>query len=841
MNVGKGKCFFDCLADNSIHIRLTMSSSPVPLAFSTNSSSSTPIRQALHACSLQLPAPFNTPSHVRWTKDEHPRPKTVRYRLSQLCREGQPHLARQLFDEIPSPTTVVWNAIIIGFICNSMPHEAILLYSQMKSNSFLSDSYTYSSILKACAQTQSLRIGKAVHCHIIRSHLYPSKIVCNSLLNMYASCLYDDVKSVFESIPKRNVISWNILISWYVKMGLFVEAVTHFVKLLKSGLKPTVVSFVNVFPAVAGIGDSKLADAVYGLLTKSGDEYFTDVFATSSAISMFAELGSLESARKIFDYSLERNIEIWNTMISGYVLQSLPDEALNLFIHVLHASDDVAIDDVTLISVLTAVSQLQELDLANQIHAYIIKTMPISPVMVMNTLVVMYSRCNSIEESSKIFKYMNEKDTVSWNTMISSFVQNGMDDEGLKLVYEMQNQGFVIDDVTISAVLSAASNLRNREIGKQTHGYLVRHNIEFEGMESYLIDMYAKSGLIKVAQNLFERTSSSSSSSSSSSCDRDQATWNTMISGNSQNGLIEQAFDVFKQMIDHNVSPNSVTLASILPSCSVMGIPRLAKEIHSFSIRHSLDNNVFVHSALVDTYSKLGIITYAENVFLLSHEKNLVTYTNMILGYGQHGMGEKSLHVFNSMKENGIKPDSVTIVAVLCACSYSGLVDEGLQLFESMEEEYEIVPSVEHYCCVVDMLGRVGRVLEAYDFVKGLGEKGNDLKIWGSLMGCCRIHGEFELGKVVGEKLVEMGVGDKNSGYHVLLSNMFAEEGNWECVDRLRREMFEKAMVKEPAYSWIDNGGRTDYFMSRDRNLAHGDEIYEMLDVLDTDMKDVEV
>ncbi|CAI9277706.1 unnamed protein product [Lactuca saligna] len=163
MTVGKGKCFFDSLvADNSIHIRLTMSSSLLPLSFSMNSSSSSPTRQALrHASSLQLPAPSNTPSHVRWTKDElhqQPRPKTVRYRLSQLCREGQPHLARQLFDEIPSPTTVVWNAIIIGFICNNMPHEAILLYSQMKSNSFLSDSYTYSSILKACAQTQSLRI-----------------------------------------------------------------------------------------------------------------------------------------------------------------------------------------------------------------------------------------------------------------------------------------------------------------------------------------------------------------------------------------------------------------------------------------------------------------------------------------------------------------------------------------------------------------------------------------------------------------------------------------------------------------------------------------------------------
>ena len=276
----------------SKHIRLTMSSLSLPF-FSLNSSS-TPI----HASSLQPPSLI------------HSKPRTIRYRLSQLCREGKPHLARQLFDEIPQPTTVVWNSIIIGFICNNMPHEAILLYSQMKSNSFLCDSYTYSSILKACAETRSLRIGKAVHCHVLRSHLYPSRIVCNSLLNMYASCVFEDVKRVFESMPKRNVISSNIFISWYVKVGVFAKAVTHFVKTMKSGFKPTVVSFINVFPAVAKTGDSRTADVVYGLLVKLGEEYSSDLFATSSAISMFAELGSLESARKIFDNSFKKNIEI---------------------------------------------------------------------------------------------------------------------------------------------------------------------------------------------------------------------------------------------------------------------------------------------------------------------------------------------------------------------------------------------------------------------------------------------------------------------------------------------------------------------------------------------------
>ncbi|KAJ0851204.1 putative tetratricopeptide-like helical domain superfamily [Helianthus annuus] len=819
ITVTKAKKSIDYLLDNRLHKDLTMSSSSsYPLSLNTISmNTSTHTNQPIHPSSLQLPPQSTTLPHTQLTKDHpHPlhKPRTIRYRLSQLCREGHPHLAHQLFDEIPKPTTVVWNSIIIGFICNNMAHEAILLYTQMKSRSFLPDSYTYSSVLKACAETRNIRVGKAVQCHVLRSGLYPSKIVCNSLLNMYGSCLDYGVERVFGWMPKRNVVSWNIMISWFVKVGLFEEGVTHFVKMMKDGVKPTAVSFVNVFPAVVGLGDSRIADVVYGLLVKFGDEFSTDLFATSAAISMFAELGFVESARKVFDNCLDRNVEVWNTMIGGYVQNNMPVEAFDLFVQALRSSDDVGIDKVTLISVLTAASQLQQLDLAKQIHAYIIKSVPVLPVM--NALIVMYSRCNSIQESSNIFNSMNEKDTVTWNTMISSFVQNGMNDEGVVLVRDMLKQGFTIDDVTITALLSAASDLRNREVGKQTHGYLLRRNIHFKGIESYLIDMYAKSGLIRVAQNLFERSCAN---------DRDQATWNAMIAGNCHNGLIDQTFSVFRQMIDHGVSPNAVTIASILPACSIIRSSRLAKQIHAFTVRTFLDDNVFVHSALVDTYSKLGILTLAENVFQFSHPKNAVTYTNMILAYGQHGMGEKALDLFNSMRENGIRPDSVTLVAVLCACSYSGLVDDGLKLFESIEAEYNIVPSLEHYCCVVDMLGRVGRVSEAYDFVEKLGENGNYLKVWGSLLGSCRTHGEFQLAKVVASKLVEMGLGNKNAGYHALLSNIYADEGNWEFVDRLRKEMYEKGLVKETGCSWIDNDGRSDYFTSRDKNYAHDDDM----------------
>ena len=448
----------------------------------------------------------------------------------------------------------------------------------------------------------------------------------------------------------------------------------------------------------------------------------------------------------------------------------------------------------------------------------------------LNALVALYAKCNCISDSFKVFSEMQERDVVSWNTMICVLVQNGLDDEGLMLVYEMQKLGFPIDDVTITTILSATSNLGNRDIGIQTHAYLIRHGIQFSGMESYLIDMYAKSGLMEAAKTVFDLYCKPSS---------DPAVWNSIISASTQNGLIDESLHVFRRMLVENVVPNAVTMASVLPACSQSGSLALGTQLHSFAIRHFLDRNIFVCSALVDMYSKSGALVYAERVFSKSTEKNSVTCTNMILGYGQHGMGEKALELFHSMKELGINPDAITILAVLSACSYTGLINEGLKIFESMEGEYGIKPSMEHHACVVDMLGRVGRVVEAYDFAWRLGKAGNVLGIWGSLLSSCRIHQEFELGKVVADKLLELEGPDRATGYHVLLSNIHAEEGNWEGVKKTRREMVERGLSKEVACSWIDVYGYSHCFVSRDKKHPHCDEIYDLLKHLSPNMKDV--
>lgn len=649
---------------------------------------------------------------------------------------------------------------------------------------------------------------------------------------MYSTCLppssiqpqHDYVLKVFGGMRKRNVVAWNTLISWFVKTQRRLHALRAFATLMKTSLTPTPVTFVNVFPAVR---DPKTALMFYGLLLKLGAEYVNDVFAVSSGIVMFADLGCLEYARMVFDRCVNKNTEVWNTMISCYVQNNCLLQGVDVFVQALE-SEEAVCDDVTFLSVISAVSQLQQIKLAQQIHAFVLKSLAVAPIIVVNAIIVMYSRCNFVHISFEVFDKMSERDAVSWNTIISSFAQNGLDEEALMLVCEMQKQKFTIDSVTVTALLSAASNLRNSYIGRQTHGYLIRHGIQFEGMESYLIDMYAKSGLIRTSEMLFEQTRPT---------ERDLATWNSMIAGYAQNGLTDKAILVLREALVHKVMPNAVTLASILPACSSMGSTVFARQLHGFSMRHFLDENVYVGTALIDTYSKSGAISYAENVFVRTPDKNSVTYTTMIMSYGQHGLGERALALYDSMLRCGIKPDAVTFVAILSACSYSGLVEEGLHIFESMDKLHKIKPSTEHYCCVADMLGRVGRVVEAYEFAERLGEGGNAIEIWGSILGACKTHGYFELGKVIAEKLLDMETEKGIAGYHVLLSNIYAEEGEWENVDKVRNQMKEKGLQKEMGCSWVEIAGCVNRFVSRDEKHPQSGEIYYILDKLTMDMK----
>ena len=762
--------------------------------------------------------------------------------VKKLCKQGRlEHARRLLLDALPRPPpTLLCNVLLIAYVAGALPDHALRLYALLNHAARpapRSDHYTYSCALTACARSRRLRLGRSVHAHLLRRAraLPDTAVLRNSLLNLYASCAQyrhgngaDVVRRLFDAMPasKRNVVSWNTLFGWYVKTGRPDEALEMFVRMLEDGVRPTPVSFVNVFPA-AGKGDPSCPFVLYGLLIKHGVEYVNDLFVVSSAIGMFSEIGDVQAARLVFERAAKKNIEVWNTMITGYVQNGQFSEAIDLFVQIL-GSKEVPSDVVTFLSAITAASQSQDGRLGQQLHCYLMKGMRSTlPVILGNALVVMYSRCGNVQTAFELFDRLPEKDIVSWNTMVTAFVQNDFDLEGLLLVYQMQKSGFVPDTVTLTAVLSAASNTGDLQIGKQSHGYLIRHGIEGEGLESYLIDMYSKSGGIDMARKVFDGYGNG----------RDEVTWNAMIAGYTQSGQTEQAVLAFRAMIEAGVEPTSVTLASVLPACDPVGGGICAgKQIHCFALRHSLDTNVFVGTALVDMYSKCGEISAAENVFGGMTEKSTVTYTTMISGLGQHGFGDRALSLFYSMQDKGLKPDAVTFLAAISACNYSGLVDEGLSLYRSMET-FGLSATPQHHCCIVDLLAKAGRVDEAYDFVESLGEDGNFIAIWGSLLASCKAQGKMELAAWATEKVLNIGKQYGHAGYNVLLSQLFAAEGNWSSADSLRKEMRLRRLAKKAGSSWIEVQSPVlqDRSMEKNQNYPENEHIGVLL-MLDGDI-----
>ncbi|GJN26540.1 hypothetical protein PR202_gb14477 [Eleusine coracana subsp. coracana] len=372
--------------------------------------------------------------------------------VRRLCKQGPLDRARRLLlESLPRPPpTLLCNVLLIAYVARALPDDALRLYALLNHAARpapRSDHYTYSSVLTACARTRRLRLGRAVHAHLLRR-----------------GGGVDVVRRLFDAMPKRNAVSWNTLFGWYVKTGRPREALELFARMLEDGVRPTPVSFVNVFPAAAN-DDPRWPFVLYGLLVKHGTEYVNDLFVVSSAISMFSELGDVQSAWRVFEHTAKKNTEVWNTMITGYVQNGKFIEAIDLFIQMLR-SKKVPLDVVTFLSALTAASQSQDGRLGQQLHGYLIKGLRGTlPVILGNALVVMYSRCGNVQTAFELFDRLPEKDIVSWNTMITAFVQNEFDLEGLLLVYQMQKSGFAADSVTLTAVLSAASNTGDLQIG----------------------------------------------------------------------------------------------------------------------------------------------------------------------------------------------------------------------------------------------------------------------------------------------------------------------------------------------------------------------------------------
>ncbi|XP_047156856.1 pentatricopeptide repeat-containing protein At5g04780, mitochondrial isoform X1 [Vigna umbellata] len=459
-------------------------------------------------------------------------------------------------------------------------------------------------------------------------------------------------------------------------------------------------------------------------------------------------------------------------------------------------------------------------------HAQVIRVGWEIDVLTSNMLINMYSKCSLVDSARKKFNEMTVKSLVSWNTMIGALTQNAEDqEEALTLLIQMQREGTPFNEFTISSVLCKCAFKCAILECMQLHAFSIKAAIDsncFVG--TALLHVYAKCSSIKYASQIFD-----------SMPERNAVTWSSMMAGYVQNGFHEETLLLFHNARLMGLEQDPFMISSAVSACAGLATLVEGKQLHAISNKYGSGSNIYVSSSLIDMYAKCGCIKEAYLVFQGVMEVwSIVLWNAMISGFARHSHAPEAMVLFEKMQQKGFFPDDVTYVAVLNACSHMGLHEEGQKYFDLMVRQHKLSPSVLHYSCMVDILGRAGLVHKAYELIERMPFNATS-SMWGSLLASCRVYGNIELAEIAAKHLFEME--PNNAGNHILLANIYAANKKWDEVARARKLLRESDLKKERGTSWIEIKNKIHSFTVGERNHPLIDEIYAKLDDLVVELK----
>lgn len=686
----------------------------------------------------------------------------------------------------------------------------------------------------------------------------PSLSLFQLLLNQCKSLT--ESLSILERLNPVPVRFWNSLIQNEIAYGRHDRALAVCRQALRAGVKPDSFTLPLALKACGELPSFLRGSSVHGLVITNGFE--SNVFVGNSLIVLYARCGAVEEARKVFDEMIHRGIDdvvTWNSVVAAYVKDGDAHTALNLFSEMQSVpyfkNCTFRSNVMSLVNVLPACASSKALRQAREIHSYAIRAGLFWNIFVGNALIDVYAKCHTMREASRVFDSMEKRDIVSFNAMVTGFSQNGMFDEAfgtfnmmkkaniplnvvswsamvssyaqrghgydaINVFRQMQMSRLVPNEITMISLLSAIAAEGALAHGMETHAYCIRKSINGLMIKNALIDMYAKCGSFGRARCLFD---------SIPSMNRNVVTWTVMIGGYAQLGNAIQALELLSKMVSgpYFVNPNAHTVSCALMACARLSSIHFGKQIHAHIARRSYGSEA-LHAAncLLDMYVKCGDVEAAQNMFDSMPQKNYVTWTSIMTGYGMLGRGEEVLKLFDGMQKEGLKPDDVTFLVVLYACSHAGLVDVGLKYFESMSKNYGVVPRAAHYSCVVDLLGRAGQLDKAWKTICNMPMEPTSM-VWMALLSACRVHKNVNLAELALKKLVESR-SDSDTSY-TLLSNIYANAGRWKDVVQTRIKMKKSGITKQPGCSWIESKTGITTFLVGDKSHPRSKEIYEVL------------
>lgn len=612
----------------------------------------------------------------------------------------------------------------------------------------------------------------------------------------------------------------------------------------------------------------------------------SDLFQTTSKIVALARSGWITYARKLFDGMPDRDSVSWNAMLASYSQLGLHREALSLFYR-MRISNTLP-DHFTFTTTLSACAGACELKNGTRVHALITVLGYRPSLPINNALVDMYGKCldpcsarrvfeemnlrneatwcsllfahtksNQFNVAREVFSKMPKRVEIAWNIMIAGHARRGEVESCFSLLKQMRESLCLPDQWTLSAVVNACAESSELCYGCMVHAFIIKGgwSSAVEPMNS-LLSFYAELGCQADAEKVFESIGTLSQVSWNAMIDANMklgdaceaflafqqapekniVSWTSMISGYARNGLGEQAVNFFVDMMENGIQPDDFAFGAVLHACSILAVLGHGKMVHGCIVRYGFHAYVYVGNGLVNMYAKCGDLQGSIRAFNDILEKDLISWNAMLFGFGLHGQATHALKLYEEMMANGTKPDKVTFIGLLMACSHSGLIKESRELYETMVSVYGLSPEMDHVVCMVDMLGRGGYLSEAKELEnKYLGTDSAKISSCEALLGACSAHWDVGLGTYLGKTLNSLDPNKEIS--YVLLSNLYCASGRWKEAEMVRKKMVEQGVKKMPGCSWIEVNNKVTAFVAGNHSHPFMEELCTILYFLESEMK----
>ncbi|KAK8945129.1 Pentatricopeptide repeat-containing protein [Platanthera zijinensis] len=529
----------------------------------------------------------------------------------------------------------------------------------------------------------------------------------------------------------------------------------------------------NLLPSLLQrCSSSKDLESLHSAIMKNN--FHQDSFVINQFLAACSRLNQIDRALLAFNRMIDPNFFVCNAMIGCLINCSAAADALHLFVELPKSNHPPTCH--TFSQLIRACTQIPAAGFGKAVHGQIRRSGFICHLVLQTGLIHFYSMLHQIEDSRKVFDEMSVRDAFSWNTMIFGYTQAGDMDAASKLFDEMPGRNAVSWNAMIAG--------------------------------------YARSGDAGSSASLFEQMP-----------DKNLISWTTVICCYSHNRLFREALETFDAMRDAGVSPDKVTMCSVISACAHLGALEPGRRMRRLIALYDFSMDVYIGSALVDMYAKCGCIERSLVLFFKLEEKNLYCWNSIIDGLAMHGRSAHALYMLSKMIEcSSSRPNSVTFISILRACNHAGLVEEGRSMFSSMMEDSSIAPEMEHYSCMVDLLARAGHVHEALDFVRKMRIVPSSV-VWGALLSGCKIHGDMEVAKIAMERLEDLD--PRESSRYMVLVEMYARENRWAEVGDARKKMKELGVHKpSPGGSWIEINGVVHEFAASDASPFSSDCIF---------------